>query len=144
MKLNKAFRPYCATVSNDGTRTNFSCQDSRLDKTTGRWENGMWYTVSVNGLNFPIEKKNPQGYKLLAKKIEGITFSEFNGKPQVTIWLDDVEIQDKDGKTIIDSVKKAANYMGKKASEVSKTTAEDIANNTPEGFEQIDPDTIPF
>lgn len=138
MHIDKSVRPYMARVSSDGTRTTFSCQDSSLDKQTNTWTNSMWYSVSVDTLNFPIEKKNPEGYKIVPKKITGITFGEWQGKPQITVWCDDVEIQDKDGKTIIASSKKGAKVVGKKVKDLGSEPS------PVEGFQAIEDEEIPF
>jgi len=136
MKQGKAVRPYKGIVSKDGLRTNFSISDSNYDRATQTYSNGTWYTLSVEGVNFPIENKNPEGYRIVPNNITGITFNEFNGKTYTTVWCDDVDIQDKDGKTIVQGSKATRRKVG--------TSASQIKAEVPEGFSQLNDDDVPF
>ena len=123
MTIRKPFRPYKGTVTKNGDQTLFSVTDSHYHPSTGKYTKSDWYYVMVNGLNFPIEKGNPVGYKILPKEITTVTIQKYYRKTQVTIWLDDCEIQDKDGNTIISSIKEGARKVGKALSDVQADMA---------------------
>lgn len=136
MKIGKAVRPYKSAVTRDGTRTNFSIQEKNFDQATKQWSGGQWYTLSVENMNFPIEAKNPQGYKIVPNNLTGITFGEYNGNLTITIWCDDVDIQDKEGNVIVQGSKKTAKAVG--------TNAREVQAQIPTGFKPADDEEIPF
>lgn len=128
MKLNKAIRPYSAKVSKKGDMTIFYCVDSEKTK-DGKWKSTPPYMVGVKNINFPIPDKNPEGFKIVPRSIEGMNLNGYQGRVNVTAWCSDIEIQDKDGNTIIESTKKAAKYLGKKLEDIK--AAEDDTEDLP-------------
>ena len=121
MLVNHQIRPYSATVCNEGTQTIFRCFEVRRQGKI--WIKEAPYNVVVKNLNFPLEKKNPEAYKIVVKQVQGITISK--NEPHVTIWASDIKVLDKNGTVIIESSKKAAAYLGKSKEELKAVQPEE-------------------